>query len=96
MFAGLLLAPSSAAGMMNLIYLPLALCGGLWMPLEVLPEWLQGIAPLLPSYHFSRLALHTLGYFNESEGRSWAMLAGYALVFALAGASVFRKQEASR
>jgi ABC-2 type transport system permease protein len=96
MFVGLLLAPSSAAGMINLIYLPLALCGGLWMPLEVLPEWFQAIAPLLPSYHFSRLTLHTLGYFNDPEARSWAMLVGYAVVFALAGASVFRRQEVSR
>lgn len=95
-FVGLLLAPGSASGMINLIYLPMALCGGLWMPLEVLPNWLQAIAPLLPSYHFSRLTLHTLGYFNEPELRSWLMLGVYALGFALAGAWLFRRQEAAR
>jgi ABC-2 type transport system permease protein len=95
-FVGLLLAPGSAAGMINLIYLPLALCGGLWMPLEALPNWLQAIAPILPSYHFSRLALHTLGYFNESEALSWGWLALYTLVFAAAGTWLFRRQEAAR
>ncbi len=94
--AGLLLPPSSAASTINFIYLPLSLCGGLWMPIEALPSWLQTFAHVLPSYHFSRLGLHALGYFNEPPALSWAVLAAYALVFTVASAIVFRKQESTR
>ena len=91
-----LLMPANAGGMINFVYLPLSLCGGLWMPLEMLPVWLQRAAPLLPSYHYSRLTLHTLGYFNESELKSWLILALYALVFSSIAAWLFRRQEATR
>ena len=94
--AGLLIPPSSAASTINFIYLPLSLCGGLWMPIEALPNWLQSFARLLPSYYYSRLGLHALGYFDESETVGWLVLAGYAIVFTIASAIVFRKQEAAR
>jgi ABC-2 type transport system permease protein len=59
---GLIMAPNAAPGVINLFYLPLSFCGGLWMPIEMLPQWLQHVAHVLPSYYFSRLALHALGY----------------------------------
>jgi ABC-2 type transport system permease protein len=95
-FAGLLLPPNSAAALANLIYLPLSLCGGLWMPIEVLPKWLQTFAHFLPSFYFSRLALHALGYVDEPEITAWLILAGYAGVFSVASVWVFRKHESQR
>src|ERR1700735_3298900 len=58
---GLLMPSNAAPGVINLIYLPLSFCGGLWMPIEALPHWLQQIAHGLPSFWFSRLALGSLG-----------------------------------
>jgi ABC-2 type transport system permease protein len=55
-FAG----PNSAAGIVNMIYLPMGLLGGLWMPIEVLPKTLQHVARWLPSYHFGQIALSIL------------------------------------
>ena len=95
-FAGLLMPPSSAASLINFIHLPLSLCGGLWMPLEVLPNWLQSLAHVLPSYYFSRLALHALGYFDESESLAWLIFAAYAIVFSVLSAWVFRRQESAK
>jgi ABC-2 type transport system permease protein len=94
--AGLLLPPSSAAGMINFIYLPLSLLSGLWMPLEVLPSWMQDLAKFLPSYYSSRLALHTLGYFNDNEMQAWLMLLLYSVIFLAAAAWLFRRQETAR
>jgi ABC-2 type transport system permease protein len=56
-FAG----PSSAPATVNLIYLPMAFCSGLWIPFQFLPKGIQAIAPLLPSFHLSQLALRILG-----------------------------------
>ena len=95
-FAGLLVAPNSAASVINFIYLPMSLCGGLWMPLEVLPKWLQVFGHTLPSYYYSRLALHSLGYFDESETVAWLILAGYTVVFTVASGIVFRRQESRK
>jgi ABC-2 type transport system permease protein len=56
-FAG----PNSAPGIVNLIYLPMSFCGGLWIPFEFLPKTIQQIAPFLPSYHLGRIALAIQG-----------------------------------
>ncbi|MGE5321391.1 MAG: ABC transporter permease [Actinomycetota bacterium] len=57
-FAG----PNSAPAIVNLLYLPLSFCSGLWLPVNMLPHFLQKMAPLLPPYHLGQLALMVLGY----------------------------------
>jgi ABC-2 type transport system permease protein len=91
---GLLMAPNAAPGMINLFYLPLSFCGGLWMPIEVLPHWLQQVAHFLPSYYFSRLALGSLGYATISPLLSWSVLAGYTVLLLGLCALVFHRAEA--
>ena len=54
---GNLAGPNSAPATVNMIYMPLAFCGGLWLPFEFLPKAVQQIAPLLPSYHLAQIAL---------------------------------------
>jgi ABC-2 type transport system permease protein len=53
--------PNSAPAVINLIYLPLAFASGLWIPVDVLPSFFQKLAPWLPPYHYSQLALGVLG-----------------------------------
>ncbi len=72
----------------------MSFCGGLWMPIETLPHWLQVIAHGLPSFWFARLALRTLGYSDSSPLLAWALLAGYTVLFLSAAAFIFRRQEA--
>ena len=64
------------------------------VPIETLPHWLQVVAHGLPSFWFSRLALRTLGYSNSSPLLGWALLGAYTVVFLLAAAFIFRRQEA--
>jgi ABC-2 type transport system permease protein len=54
--------PNSAPAIVNLLYLPLSFCSGLWLPVNMLPHFLQRIAPALPPYHLGQLALMSLGY----------------------------------
>jgi ABC-2 type transport system permease protein len=54
--------PNSAPAIVNLLYLPLSFCSGLWVPVNMLPHFLQRIAPALPPYHLGQLALLVLGY----------------------------------
>ncbi|MDY7045868.1 MULTISPECIES: ABC transporter permease [unclassified Virgibacillus] len=42
----------TANGVSNILFLALALIGGMWMPLDTMPKWLQAIAEWLPSYNF--------------------------------------------
>jgi ABC-2 type transport system permease protein len=47
----------ASAAIVNLIYLPMSFLAGLWVPLQLMPHWLQGIAIALPTYHLSQLGL---------------------------------------
>ena len=83
---GLLIPPGAGPGIVNLLYLPLSFCGGLWVPIENLPHWLQGVAHYLPTYWMSRLALHAFGFPTPRLALGYAVLAGYTVV--LLGLSV--------
>jgi ABC-2 type transport system permease protein len=58
---GYFCGPNSAPAVVNLLYLPMAFLSGLWIPVQVLPGLLQKLAPTLPPYHFSQLALAQVG-----------------------------------
>lgn len=57
---GCFVGPNSASPTVNMIYLPMAFCAGLWIPMQFLPDVLQRVAPLLPAYHFGQIALAIL------------------------------------
>jgi len=53
--------PNSAPAVVNLIYLPMSFCSGLWIPLFMLPHGLQVLAKFLPPFHLAQLALNAIG-----------------------------------
>jgi ABC-2 type transport system permease protein len=53
--------PNSAVPIVNLIYLPMSVLSGLWVPIWALPRGLQKVAFFLPPFHFSQLALRVIG-----------------------------------
>ena len=91
---GLAVPPSAGPGFINLLYLPLSFFGGLWMPVEQLPHWMLGVAQYLPTYWFSRLALHALGFQTPSLVLGYAVLAGYSVVLLAISARVWARSEA--
>jgi ABC-2 type transport system permease protein len=62
--------PNSAPAVVNLVYLPMSFCSGLWIPLSMLPNGLQHVAKVLPPYHLAQLALNTLGMVSHPTS-SW-------------------------
>lgn len=89
------LPATSAPGVINLIYLPMSFASGFWMPISILPHWLQKAAPALPTYHLAQLALNIIGAAQPgSMVTHWQALAGYTLVLFGAAWIIFTRQEA--
>lgn len=89
---GLSFRGSAAMGVTNLLFLALAVLGGLWIPVFLFPGWMQGLSQLMPSYHLAELALATSGYAitGNAFGHGAAVL-GYTLAFAAAVALAWRR-----
>jgi ABC-2 type transport system permease protein len=58
---GLTLKGSGAVAVSNLLFLLLAVLGGLWVPTYLFPGAMQAIATLLPSSHLAEIALAIVG-----------------------------------
>ena len=58
---GTLVSGNAAPAVVNLIYLPMALLSGLWVPLPAFPPLMQKLAIGLPAYHLAQLALSAVG-----------------------------------
>lgn len=81
MWIGTLIKGQAAPGVVNLVYLPMAFLSGLWIPLPVLPTFLQKLAPVFPSYHLEQLALNVVGAQSAASWWHLAVLLGYTLLF---------------
>lgn len=82
----------TASGISNILYLLLALGGGMWMPLEIFPKVMQQIGKWLPSYNYGNGAwLIVQG--QAPELRSVAILLGYLAVFMLLSVYIRNKQK---
>jgi ABC-2 type transport system permease protein len=92
---GMLARPNAAPGMVNLVFLPMCLVSGLWIPLAMLPPKVAAVAAYLPSYHLGQLGLAALGVTPQAAPAQHALiLGGYGVVFAgLAWFSYIRQQE---
>jgi ABC-2 type transport system permease protein len=75
--------PNSAPAMVNLVYLPMSFCSGLWIPIFVLPKVLQHIAQVLPPYHVAQLALNAIkmGPYPNPVGGHVEAVIGVTLLF---------------
>jgi ABC-2 type transport system permease protein len=78
---GTLVNGSGAPAVVNLIYMPMALLSGLWLPLRMLPAVVEQIAPLWPAWHLGQLALKLV---DQDAGRpAWmhvAVLVGFTAI----------------
>ena len=92
---GYLMPPRGAVPIANLLYLPLAYFGGLWMPPSMLPDFVARISPLTPTRHLGELAWASV----MGRDLPWAsvqVLALYAAVAALVALVMWRRDEALR
>lgn len=78
---GYFTGPNSAPSTINLIYLPMSACSGLWVPLMFLPKFVRTFAHGLPPYHLSQLALRIVGAgAGESSMMHWEVLAAFTMI----------------
>jgi ABC-2 type transport system permease protein len=77
----------------QIIFMALSALGGLWMPVETMPQFMQNLAKWLPSYRFGQ------GAWNIVAGAAFnwsgiAVLAAYVAVFMLLSSYIIKRQEA--
>jgi len=78
---GYFTGPNSAPPTINLIYLPMSFCSGLWVPFMFLPKIVQKIALVLPPYHLSQLALGVVGGGqHEPTITHWEVLLAFTMI----------------
>lgn len=84
----------TASGVSNLIYMTLAISGGMWMPMEIMPKVIQAIRVWLPSYNFGNGAWEIVQGGSPSMMNIFILL-GYLLLFMLLSSYIRKKQEAA-
>jgi ABC-2 type transport system permease protein len=89
--------PNSAPALINVFYLPMSFCSGLWMPFMFLPKFIQHIAVLLPPYHLSQLAFRLVGAGEGGPAAAhWEALVGFTMIcLGIAWAGHQRDQKAN-
>jgi ABC-2 type transport system permease protein len=90
---GYMSGPSSAPMLANLIYLPMSLLSGLWLPIELMPAFLRELAPLMPPYHLAQLALAPVRGASDGVLMHVAALAGFTIVFLAAAVRAYRRDD---
>lgn len=83
---GAMVKGQSAVAVVNLIYLPMSVLSGLWMPLSMFPPMVQKVAVLWPAWHLSQMALGIVGHAEHVRylAHAGALLAVTTLFLSLA------------
>lgn len=76
----------------NILYLGMSSLGGLWLPTDQFPKWLQPISKATPTYQVRELAV---GYINTGKIplKALGILAAYSLVCIILTAVVLNKRK---
>ena len=82
---GMRTTAKGAVAAANSLFLGFAVLGGLWFPIDALPDWLRALAWITPSWHLGELALMATGL-PRANG---ALAHTCALVAMTAGAAIF-------
>jgi ABC-2 type transport system permease protein len=91
---GYLSGPNSAVAVINLIYLPTAFASGLFFPKQLLPQFIQNIAPYLPLHFFGQLGWDAIGAPTDGTVTTdWIYLIVYGVVFFALALWAYRREE---
>ena len=94
---GYLAGPNSAPAVTNLIYLPTAFASGLFFPLQLLPKFLQDIAPYLPLYRGAQLVWDAVGApTSGTVATNWLYMAGFTVAFFALAFWAYRRDQGKK
>lgn len=88
LWIGTSVSGQASPAIVNLIYLPMAFLSGLWIPLAVLPKFINTLAPVWPSWHLAQIALKVVG--GDAGGSVWMHL-GVLVVITIAFFAMARR-----
>ena len=92
LWIGTLVKGQAAVAVVNLVYLPMAVLSGLWMPLFAFPALLQKLAVVWPSWHLAQMALGVVGQVPDVRyGLHTLVLLATTVVFLALAALRLRK-----
>lgn len=90
-------SPSFAQPLFTVVFMGLAVLGGLWVPLSVMPDWMGSVAHLVPSYWLNRLGQMGAGATGTSGMVEPALvLAGWTVLLATVIVWRYRRDAARR
>lgn len=93
-FLGYVTGPTSAPGIVNLIFLPMMFCSGIWIPIQYMPQTIQHIAPAIPAYHLAQLTFAVAGSSAKAAPvNSVEALFAFFMIFAGAAWLAWRREE---
>lgn len=79
---GYAFSAGAAPAVTNLVYLPMAFASGIFIPISQMPEFIQKLAPWLPTYHYGQLAWGLVGARDaESLGKAALSLGIWTVIF---------------
>ena len=92
---GLRLGSQGATAVANLLFLTFCLFGGLWIPLNMMPDWFGKIAQVMPSYHLGQLSQMLSGMQPVSAlGDHLSVLGAISLAALIGAGAAWRRQAA--
>lgn len=91
---GLALRPSAVQAASTIGMMALAILGGLWVPAEMFPDWMQTLAQVTPSYWIGQLGTWVITQ-GELPVRGLLILGAWTLALALACIVLLRRATAT-
>jgi ABC-2 type transport system permease protein len=89
---GYLAGPNAAPAVTNGIYLPIAFASGIFIPTQLLPDFIRGISPYLPLSPFAQLAWASIGiHTDRSLEGNFLLLLAYAVALGALAIWAYRR-----
>jgi ABC-2 type transport system permease protein len=87
--------PESMQPMTMLVTMLMGFLGGLWIPIDTMPGWLQNLSPILPSYWLTQMGRGMItNDLSVSFGKAAGVLAIWAVVLGVLVIRRYRKDSA--
>lgn len=93
---GYSLSAKAAVPIVNLVFLPLAFVGGLWIPPASMPQTIELISRFTPTRHLAEIAWSTVSESSPLPATSFVVLAAYGVGFAGLALWAFRRDWSAR
>jgi ABC-2 type transport system permease protein len=94
---GYISSPNAAPAVVNLVGLPMYFASGIFIPVSQLPDFIQKVAPYLPTYRYGQLAWSAVGVSTtDSIQVNVVWLAGFSLAFLIVAIWAYRLDDSRK